>query len=272
MEMHGSEQDIRVVKALGIQRMKKYLSQMGNHAGRAIKLYKWDAEISAALWNLVALVEVVLRNKICEQSEIWSVQNTPRSNPDWIMQPRQNVQEPLSKVSASISDPALNKAVKAKEIRDEGTGLTRGDHPRKGQPITKDDVISQVTLTQWKEYFFYREPTKAPDGSDKYYPDKVTYEFRKSIYEKITCKAFSALPDTDRIDPDDVSRIMNRVVLLRNRIGHQEPLIDIDCEQSRDDLLTLLKHLDNDVLNNYTASDPIPRILKADPRIRKGRR
>ena len=75
MEMHGSEQDIRVVKALGIQRMKKYLSQMGNHAGRAIKLYKWDAEISAALWNLVALVEVVLRNKICEQSEIWSVQN-----------------------------------------------------------------------------------------------------------------------------------------------------------------------------------------------------
>ena len=88
---------------------------MGNHAGRAIKLYKWDAEISAALWNLVALVEVVLRNKICEQSEIWSVQNTPRSNPDWIMQPRQNVQEPLSKVSASISDPALNKAVKAKE-------------------------------------------------------------------------------------------------------------------------------------------------------------
>lgn len=153
MEMHGSEQDIRVVKALGIQRMKKYLSQMGNHAGRAIKLYKWDAEISAALWNLVALVEVVLRNKICEQSEIWSVQNTPRSNPDWIMQPRLNVQEPLSKVSASISDPALNKAVKAKEIRDEGAGLTRGDHPRKGQPITKDDVISQVTLTQWKEYF-----------------------------------------------------------------------------------------------------------------------
>ena len=133
-------------------------------------------------------------------------------------------------------------------------------------------MISQVTLTQWKEYFFYREPTKAPDGSDKYYPDKVTYEFRKSIYEKITCKAFSALPHTDRIDPDDVSRIMNRVVLLRNRIGHQEPLIDIDCEQSRDDLLTLLKHLDNDVMNNYTASDPIPRILKADPRIRRGRR
>lgn len=66
--------------------------------------------------------------------------------------------------------------------------------------------------------------------------------------------------------------IMNLVVLLRNRIGHQEPLIDIDCEKSRDDLLTLLKHLDSAVLSNYTASDPIPRILKADPRIRRGRR
>ncbi|PAJ68965.1 hypothetical protein CIG21_09535 [Corynebacterium hadale] len=245
---------------------------MGNHAGRAIKLYKWDAEISAALWNLVALVEVVLRNKICTQAEIWSDANVPRSNRDWIMQPRQNVQEPLSKVSASISDPAIRKALKAKKVRDEGTGLTRGSHPRKGQPITKDDVISQVTLSQWNEYFFYRAPTQEPNGSVKYYPDETTYEFRKAIYEKITCNAFSALSDSDRIDPDDVSRIMNRVVLLRNRIGHQEPLIDIDCGKSREDLLTLLKHLDTAVLSNYTASDPIPKILKADPRIRQSRR
>ena len=160
--MHGSRNEQSVVTALGKQRMEKYLSQMGNHAGRALQLYKWDAELSGAMWNLLSIFEVVLRNKICEAVDEWSEEQRPQSNKQWIRHPRVNVREPLSKVAASVAKDALRKALEAKKLRDEGDGLFIGNHPRKGQSITRDDVVAQVTLTQWKNNFFYRDPEELP--------------------------------------------------------------------------------------------------------------
>lgn len=151
--MHGSTHAKNVLKALGQQRMEKFLVQSGNHAGRALKLYAWDAELSAAMGSLIAILEVVLRNKICAAIDIWSDQ-PPGSNKNWILTPDQNVQSPLSEISKAISGSAINKAQKAKEIRDNGAGLFTGHHLRSGHDLTRDDVIAQVSLTQWKQNFF----------------------------------------------------------------------------------------------------------------------
>lgn len=262
--MHGSRNEQSVVNALGKQRMEKYLSQMGNHAGRALQLYKWDAELSGAMWNLLSIFEVVLRNKICEAVDEWSEEQRPQSNKQWIRHPRVNVREPLSKVAASVAKDALRKALEAKKLRDEGDGLFIGNHPRKGQSITRDDVVAQVTLTQWKNNFFYRDPEELPDGSYKFYPNETNYNDCKRVYEEITVRALSSGPKS--ISPDRASLIMNHVVLLRNRIGHQESLIDIDCRRYRKEIFELLNCLSPAVLENYSANDPIPRILNNDPR------
>lgn len=170
----------------------------------------------------------------------------------------------LSKVSQQIANRALGKARNAKGIRDNGTGLVEGTHPRKGQPINRDDIIAQVTLTQWKEAFFYREPTIRPDGTRKYYPNETTYTNLKSVYKEITSRALSSGPKT--ISPDRASFIMHHAVLLRNRISHQESLIDIDCSIYRKEIFELLNCLDPSVLQYFSASDPLPAILKNDPR------
>ena len=159
--MHGSRHEQHVLQMLGEQRTEKYLAQMGYHAGRALELYRWDLQLSAALWNLLSVFEIVLRNKICKAIDEWSDEQEPQSNKNWIEHPSCNVSFPLDKVSQQIANRALAKAKNAKGIRDNG-----GPHPRKDQPINRDDIIAQVTLTQWKEAFFYREPKKSP----RWYP------------------------------------------------------------------------------------------------------
>lgn len=262
--MHGSRHEQHVLQTLGEQRAGKYLTQMGNHAGRALELYRWDLQLSAALWNLLSVFEIVLRNKICKAIDEWSDEQEPQSNKNWIEHPTCNVSFPLSNVSQQIANRALGKARNAKGIRDNGTGLIEGTHPRKGQPINRDDIIAQVTLTQWKEAFFYREPTIRPDGTRKYYPNVTTYTNLKSVYKEITSRALSSGPKT--ISPNRASFIMHHAVLLRNRISHQESLIDIDCSIYRKEIFELLNCLDPNVLQYFSASDPLPEILKNDPR------
>lgn len=262
--MYGRANAQHIVKALGHQRMEKYLSQTGNHAVRALDLYRWDTQLSSAMWNLLSLFEVILRNKICDAIDEWSSDQNPKSNKQWISQPRTNVRYPLSKVSPQIAHSAKRKAKAAKNLRDEGNGLVTGDHPRKGQPITRDDIVAQVTLTQWKDAFFYRSPKLLDDGSYKFYPNENTYNDLKRVYEEITVRALSAGPKT--IDPNRASLIMHHAVLLRNRIGHQESLIDIDCGRYRKEIFELLNCLDPKVLEAYSSNDPIPGILSRDPR------
>ncbi|MCQ4624246.1 hypothetical protein KBX18_01505 [Corynebacterium sp. CCUG 69979] len=265
--MHGSEHGKLVLSALSEERTAKYLAQTGNNADRALSLYKWDSRLPAAMWSLISLFEVVLRNKLCDAIDAWSDSVTPPSNKQWVKEPKDNVREPLSKVSASIANSAKGKAAKAKELRDSGEGLIGGQHPRMGEPITRDDLIAQVTLTQWKENFFYRSPETQPDGEVKFFPDETRYNDLTRVYEAITEPALSAGPRP--IDPDRASFLMHRINLLRNRIGHQESLIDIDCGRLRKEIFELLNCLDPAVLEHYSSNDPIPGILRDDPRKRR---
>lgn len=264
--VRGRDDGQHMVKALGHRRMEKYLSQTGGHARRALDLYRWDAQLSSAMWNLLSLFEVVLRNKLCDAVEEWSEDQVPKSNKQWLKEPKRNVGYPLAKVSTQVANSAQNKAKKAKELRDKGSGLISGDHPRKGHAVTQDDIVAQVTLTQWKEAFFYRDPKLLDDGSYKFYPNETTYYNIKRVYDEITIRALSSGPKT--IDPNRASLIMYHAILLRNRISHQEPLIDIECKRYRKEIFELLNCLNPRVLNEYSSSDPIPEVLRRDPRKR----
>ena len=62
---------------------------------------------------------------------------------------------------------------------------------------------------------------------------------------------------------------MHHAVLLRNRISHQESMIDIDYGIYRKEIFELLNCLDPIVLQYFSASDPLPSILQKDPRLRR---
>ena len=61
----GQESAWQVVeKAASAQRFKEYLNASNNDGPRALELYTWNTEISAAFWAQLGHVEIALRNNI----------------------------------------------------------------------------------------------------------------------------------------------------------------------------------------------------------------
>jgi len=56
---------------LSPERLSTYLDATHGDIDRAIRLYEWNAEVSAALFEVIGHVEVVLRNAIHEQMTAW---------------------------------------------------------------------------------------------------------------------------------------------------------------------------------------------------------
>ena len=60
-----------IADVLSRQRLIPYLSAAGGDPAGALRLYEWNISISGALYELLAVSEVVLRNALVEQLEIW---------------------------------------------------------------------------------------------------------------------------------------------------------------------------------------------------------
>jgi hypothetical protein len=48
-------------------RLQHYLAERGDDQGAAMRLYDWNAAMSAALWESLSFLEVALRNAIDRQ-------------------------------------------------------------------------------------------------------------------------------------------------------------------------------------------------------------
>ncbi|MBU3718818.1 MAG: hypothetical protein FGM45_11005 [Actinobacteria bacterium] len=60
-----------LLQRLSAERLSTYLAATHGDIDRAIRLYEWNAEVSAALFEVIGHVEVVLRNAIHEQMTAW---------------------------------------------------------------------------------------------------------------------------------------------------------------------------------------------------------
>ena len=78
-----AERDQNVLKHIGIDRMHSYLVEVQEHPGRALNLYRWNAELSSSFWPLISVTEVSLRNTFDECLGQWCQDNG--GHRDWLL-------------------------------------------------------------------------------------------------------------------------------------------------------------------------------------------
>lgn len=257
--IQGQLKDVTLVERLGRDRMEPYLVATGYHARRALSLYRWNGEVSASFWQLVSLAEVVLRNFLDECIGTWCENNG--GSRDWLLCP-EAMPNLLKAEFKGKSRSFLGYAQEAKGARDNGRGIViASPHPRAGKPLANGDVLAQITLGIWGEHFMPQSPQVLPDGTTKYLPDKTTYNRRLELWNNVVRPAFPA-----GTDPGELSFRLNRLKLFRNRIAHHEPVLNVDIERHRRELLTLIGEIAPDIREWYLGNDPIPDILARDPR------
>lgn len=86
---------------IGSDRFGTYLTAAGGDPARAIRLYTWNIEVSAAFWGELQVVEVALRNALHEQMQILF------RRPDWWNHPAVDLhhdqREQVAKAEAKLT-------------------------------------------------------------------------------------------------------------------------------------------------------------------------
>lgn len=177
--------------------MAPYLAAMNGNTSDAIRLYQWNIELSAAVYELFHFLEVVLRNAMDEQLCGWNttqVDNTtgrPRGR-DWLMDPA-----PLLRRLAREQD--VHEAKRRARI-----AAKRRVGPRKGAPIEHADVLANLSLGTWRYLL--------PDNDAG----------RQFLWDEALTHAFPHWSRPAR----DLTHAVDRIMLLRNRVAHLEPLLN----------------------------------------------
>jgi hypothetical protein len=61
-----------IMRSISKQRMEAFLLATEHNAERAIRMYVWNLRVSAGFFELLALVEVIVRNAVGEQLRLWT--------------------------------------------------------------------------------------------------------------------------------------------------------------------------------------------------------
>ncbi|MGB7365164.1 MAG: hypothetical protein WA931_19230 [Rhodococcus sp. (in: high G+C Gram-positive bacteria)] len=218
---------LAVNKLLHPVRLATYASRCGNDPYRALELYKWNLQLSASFQQVLAVTEVALRNAIDEQLRTWNAlqpHHTPSSvlaqpngshGQHWLLDPAR----PLNSLTRDSRRTARKHAEEAEGTRDPA-------HPRKGAPITHDDILAQLTFGVWPKLL----PTK--DSADS------NYRGRRILWQQALRHAFPYSVS----DPDGyiIADRAGRLHGLRNRVSHMEPLLGVNITARHNDALRLL--------------------------------
>lgn len=194
-----SSTDAAVACAISPARMAPYLDAMNGNTSDGIRLYQWNIELSAAVYELFHFLEVVLRNAMDEQLCAWNATQTdadtgrPRGR-DWLMDPA----------------PLLLRLAKKENIKEAKRrariAANRRVGPRRGAPVEHVDVLANLSLGTWRYLL--------PDNDFG----------RKFLWDEALTHAFPHWSRSAR----DLTRAVDRIMLLRNRVAHLEPLVRIN--------------------------------------------
>lgn len=118
---------------LSSPRIDRYLAATGNK-NRAVRLYKANLRVSQAFLPVIAVLEVVLRNRIN------GVLSAFYTDPDWIKNQKDGF---MSDLSLAKSNYFIKKEVEKAEKRIQKSGAI----------VTSGKVISEQTFGFWTELF-----------------------------------------------------------------------------------------------------------------------
>lgn len=177
-------------------RLAPYLSAKAGSPVRALSLYEWNVATSAAAYGVLHRFEVGLRNTMNRHICAWNATQIDPSTGQphgeaWLLDPSHLLRR-LAKKAIEEATPRADRAVK------------KGPSSR---AMLHDDVLAATSLGTWRYLL--------PDND----------RGRQKLWTDSLHRAFPHLPEGS--DGRIVTRKVQQVLDLRNRIAHLEPLLDV---------------------------------------------
>jgi hypothetical protein len=219
---------------LSSARLSRYLRHSGGDRTRAVALYEWNAQVSAALQRDLAHVEVALRNAYDAAANAhWA------GSGHWLLHDAATVFAPVPRTKhANRNGRRIKFTVdinqKPREL------IERAVRDAGGPRATSGKVVAELSFGFWR------------------YLSSSAHE--KTLWVPMLHHAFP--PATSRPDVD--ARI-GRLHQVRNRIAHHESLLDEDLPDRLRDLLDLAGVLHSELALHLTATSVIPPLLRTRP-------
>lgn len=234
-----------IAARLHVARFSTYTRAASGDLELAIALYRWNLQLAGALFEVLTATEVVLRNALDAQLRPWNARQIDRAtgrhhSADWTSDPGR----PLNGLTSGARKRAYDNALTARGGRPAG-------HPRKTAPITHDDVIAQLTFGVFVKLL----PTSDVSSS--------TYQARQILWHQSLVSAF---PHANDPDGRATAGRAERLLALRNRVAHGEPLLEVNPVHRVRDAGRLLASIDPEVAGWVMGPSRVSAVVGARPR------
>lgn len=234
-----TEHPRELIGMLSVPRMKRYLELTNNSEQDALRLYRWNIEMSAELYRSLHVVEVVLRNAIDSALSTWNSKLEETGyTADWISNPASLIQNVIGRDIA----PANVRARAARRRRT--NGAEAAENP------SRDDVLAQFTFGTWR-YCLPRENRKRGAAA-------------RRLWWEALAPAFPYLPRDD--NGLDLARNVTQLYDVRNRVAHLEPVLSGDeNRRSHQHIVYVLNAVHPVVGTWYNSHQVITKLLREKP-------
>lgn len=211
---------------IGQARMDRYLADCGGDVELAQRLIAWNLAMSAAMHQSLHLFEVLLRNAMSEQLEVWNdAQGHSRA---WLLTPDPRLKKLLSE--ATLKNALSRSAGIAKDA---------------GRARTNDDVLAQMTMGTWR--FLLPSNSSVP---------------KQRLWDTALVYAFPGWVGTW----EPLVRKVETIYALRNRVAHLEPIHRTNLRAARKDMRTVTQAIDVDAGRVFKRFDePTLPLIDAHP-------
>jgi len=237
-------------------RFATYLAATNSDVVAALRLYRWNIEMSGALSEALGIAEVFLRNAVDAQLRIWNAAQPPRQgttyNHEWVRTPAKPlyaILNPRQKKGGgrhySTYSDARDRAEKDRNARQPG-------HRRHSHPVDHDDVVAHITFGTWNRLLPRKDTSTTPTG------------LKPPAQAKLWADALHhAFPHHQ--NPAVIKFWVERLHSIRNRVAHMEPLLDADPMSYHRTVARLLGAIDPHLRDWYTSISRIPEVCRQRP-------
>ncbi len=206
-----------------------YLRAANQDRGAAERLYRWNIDISNALFADIQHLEVCVRNMVDTVMREYEVAPRVRTSPPagwWF-----NNEAYVSRFACELARREMERLKDSRQPQ-----------------LVRDRVLAALSFGYWTELF----------GD--------TYEtlWRNALHRAFG-NAAGPLKQQLGIQRKDVAQRLDRIRKVRNRIAHHEPIHQLDLADVHSDILTLLRWISSDLESWVQQGSRVAETLLARP-------
>jgi hypothetical protein len=202
-------------------RMASYL-RYARDEDDALALYRWNIGASGALFEVLSIVEVGLRNAMDRELRFWNAAqpafNNVRYTEEWIKEPARPLFRLLNRRTRAGVVQSTYAAASSRARKD--TDLRLPGHPRHAARVTHDDVLAHMMFGTWA--YLLPDPRHAPGAGANAHGRQI-YGAQITLWNQALHRAFPG-----QGNPHTVFVWVDRLHAARNRTAHHEPLFEAD--------------------------------------------